>query len=143
MKMILALLLLTPFFCFSQNIPSGVNTILVKNIGFNEICNALLDSGYSIEKKDVELQTVRTETRQYPKLWNATYKVNIRVKDSVAYISATFTSPPEGGLFKDEPVINHTNNKGVTFKKSIDGYIFLLLNDFALAFKRETSYIKK
>lgn len=143
MKYFLFLLFLLPSITNGQNIPADANTIVVKNVTFTEICNALLDSGYVIDKKDSELQTVRTEARQYPKYWNATYKVNVRVKDSAAYISATFTAPPEGGLFKDEIVTNQTNKKGATFKKGMWGYIFLLINDFALSFKKEVSYIKK
>jgi len=143
MKNLLFILFLIHSVTIGQIIPADVNTIVVKNVTFTEICNALLDSGYTIERKDSELQTARTEARQYPKYWNATYKVNVRVKDSAAYISATFTAPPEGGLFKDEIVTNQTTKKGVTFKKGMWGYIFLLLNDFALGFKKEVSYIKK
>jgi len=133
-----------PLYCYVQNAPSDANIIVIKNVGFNpQVCNTLLDSGYSIDKKDNDLHTVRTDTKQYEKYWNATYRVNIRIKDSVAYISATFTARPGGGLFKDEQVSNHTNRKGITLQKSMDGYIFLLLNDFALGFKQEVSYLKK
>jgi|SRR5688572_33339120 len=132
------------FFAFhlsssGQAIPSKANTILVKGVSFTEICTALLDAGYSIEKKDSELQTVRTEPKKYPKYWNATYVVNIRVKDSTAYISGKFTGA-SGGLFKDDPIYNHTNKKGETHEKSMFGYPFLLLNEFAQSFKKEVSY---
>jgi hypothetical protein len=143
MKLLYVLILLAPIYCNAQNIPSEVNTILVKNVKFIDVCNALLDSGYTIEKKDNDLQTVETSIKQYPKLWNATYVVHVRVKDSTAYFSVTYTAPPNGGLFKNETASNLTNKKGVTLKKSLDGYIFLLLNDFALSFKRETRYLKK
>ena len=143
MKKVLLLLFIIPVFCNAQNIPSNVNTILVKNVRFIDVCNALLDSGYTIEKKDNDLQTVETAIRQYPKYWNATYVVHVRIKDSTAYFSATYTASPGGGLFYNEPVVNLTNKKGITFKKSADGYIFLLLNDFALSFNKEISYLKK
>ncbi len=143
MKYIFILLLIFPFFCGAQNIPSSVNTILVKDLKFIDVCNALLDSGYTIEKKDNDLQTVETALRPYPKYWNATYIIHVRVKDSTTYFSVTYTAPPGGGLFKNETAINLTNKKGVTLKKSMDGFIFLLLNDFALSFKNGTSYLKK
>src|SRR5574340_1221919 len=122
--------------CYSQTIPRDANTILVKGVSFTEVCNALLDSGYSIDKKDAELQTVRTEVKNYPKHWNATYVINIRVKDSVAYISGTFTTPPNGGLFKDEPITYITNKKGKAYPKSLSGSAFNWLNQFALSFKK-------
>ena len=56
-------ILLLPFLVNAQNILPDANMIVVKNVGFNEVCNALLDSGYNIEKKDTELKTVRTEPR--------------------------------------------------------------------------------
>jgi hypothetical protein len=129
--------------CVAQNILKDANVITVKGVSFNEVCNALLDSGYVIDKKDSELQTVRTEKKKFPKYWKAIYTVNIRVKDSIAYISGLLTSPPEGGLFVDQPISNHTNSKGKTFPKSMYGYPFLLLNDFALGFKKEVGYLKK
>ncbi len=73
---------------FSQQ--KGDKTIIVKGVSFMEVCTNLLDKGYSIDKKDTELQTVKTEETQYPKFWNAKYRINVRVKDSVAYISGTF-----------------------------------------------------
>jgi len=124
----------------AQLIPKDANTIVVKKVGFLEVCNALLDSGYIISKKDNELQTVSTENKEYPKLWSAAYKIDIRIKDSTAYISGTVTAPPGGGLYINEPLFNHTNKKGITYPKSMFGYAFLLVNDFALSFKKEITY---
>lgn len=143
MKKILLLLLILPVIGLSQNILKDANTIVVKGITFIDVCNKLLDDGYSIDKKDNDLKTVKTEKKEYPKYWNATYIVNIRVKDSSAYISGTYTAPPNGGLFKDEPVTNLCNKRGETYQKSMEGYIFLLLNEFALSFKKEVSYLKR
>lgn len=125
----------------AQSIPRDVNTILISDISFNEVCEALLDANYFIEKKDNELKTVRTEAKNYPKYWNAKYTINIRVKDSIAYISGTFTAA-EGQLYKDEPIFNMTNKKGETLEKSLIGYPFLLLNEFALGLKKVISYSK-
>ena len=140
MKKIIILLNLVPFVVNAQTIPKDADVIIVKKVGFLEVCNALLDSGYTISKKDNELQTVSTENKEYPKLWNATYKINIRIKDSTAYISGTVITPPGGGLYFNEPLFNHTNKKGVTYPKSLFGYAFLLINNFALSFNKEITY---
>lgn len=64
------------------------NTIRVKGVDFLQVCNVLLDAGYVIEKKDNDLQTVKTEFRpgkdknRYMNLC-----LIIRVKDSVAIIT--------------------------------------------------------
>ena len=120
-------------------IPNHSKTIIVKGVSFLQVCNALLDSGYAIEKKDNELQTAATEAKQYPKLWNATYKINIRVKDSVAYLSGTFTGA-NGGLFKGEPVEYLTNKKGQVQSKHLFTYPFLLINYFAKGFNKQIEY---
>lgn len=135
---LIGLFLIFTFNTFSQ-IPPKAKTIVVKGVSFNEVCNKLLDSGYSIDKKDTELQTVRTEERQYPKYWNAKYRINVRVKDSIAIFSGTFTGA-DGGLFKDEPVYYHTNNKGKQYPKSLIGYPFLIINDLVKSFNKPIEY---
>ncbi len=117
------------------------NVIVVKRITFLEFCNALLDSGWTIDKKDNDLQTVRTEPKDYPKYWNGKYLITARVKDSIVYISGFFTLGG-GEIFKGEPVSNQTNKNGKTYPKSAYSYPFLLINQFALSFKKEVSYLK-
>lgn len=141
--------ILFPVLCTAQ-IPRNANTIIVKGVSFSEVCSQLLDKGYSIDKKDDQLQTVRTEPKKYPKYWNAAYKINIRVKDSLAYISATFTAPYENPLtpaankqeplWNNDPVTNRTNNKGKPQSKSLEGYAFSLVNEFALSFNKPVEY---
>ena len=126
------------FHGYSQNILPDANTIIVKNVGFNQVCNALLDSGYKIEKKDADLQTVRTEAKQYPKYWNATYTVDIRVKDSTAFITAKSHS-----TFGEMEISNNCNKKGESRPKSMITYPFLLLSSFATCFKQEVTYEKR
>lgn len=150
MKYTLLFLLLPVTGLAQTTIPPGAKTIIVKGVAFSEVCNALLDSGYSLEKKDAELQVVRTEPKVYPKYWNAAYKINIRVKDSVAYITGTFTAPYEqiftsaanktDPLWNNDPVYNHTNKKGKPYPKSMIGYPFILMNRFAQCFGKEVTY---
>lgn len=132
------------FFAQGQNVLPKANVIVVKGVGFKQVCNALLDSGYIIERKDNDLQTARTEHKMYPKYWDATYSIDIRVKDSVAYFTAKFTSPSDGkGLFKDEPVYNLVNGKGVTHSKSLVAYPFTLIQRFTQGFGKPVEYLKK
>jgi len=44
-------------------------------------------------------------------------------------------------LWKDEKVYNHVNRKGETFPKSMTGYPFLLINDFAKNLGKEITYL--
>jgi hypothetical protein len=142
MKILMLCLLLFPILIRAQNILPDANTITARNVTFLKVCNSLLDSGYVISKKDNDLLTVSTESRQYPHLWNATYKLSIRIKDSCAYITGTLTAPPGGGLFYNEPIKNFTNKKGETKTKSIGGYIFLVMDSFARSLSPEVTYLK-
>ena len=36
----------------AQEIPKNANVILVKGVSFKDVCNRLLDSGYSMQTKD-------------------------------------------------------------------------------------------
>ncbi len=123
-----------------QEIPKKANTIIVHGVTFSEVCNALLDSGYNIDKKDNDLQTVRTEAKQYPKYWNATYIIDIRVKDSIAYISGKLTAPPQGGLFNNEPIFYQTKKDGVPYPKSLFTVAFIWMNNIALSFNKPVEY---
>jgi hypothetical protein len=128
----LILLLILPAFTFAQ--PKNAKTIIVKHATFLQVCGAILDNGYTIDKKDNDLQTVRTEYREYDKLWNMTYCINVRVKDSTAYITGML-----GGSLSGEPIFNQTKN-GETAPKSLFGYGFLKMKAFAESLKGEISY---
>lgn len=119
----------------------GDKTIIVNGVGFLQVCNALLDSGYVLDRKDNELQTAKTEYKMYERGWNAAYSISVRVKDSVAYISGTFNAPGmTGGLFKDDPVTAQINKKGELIWKSLGGYPFLRLKQFAESFNKDLRY---
>ena len=149
MKSIFFLLLSLPVIGFTQ-IPRNANTIIVKGVGFLEVCNALLDSGYNISMKDDALQTAVTEPKVYPKHWNAAYKIYVRVKDSVATLKGTCTAPwvdfltkasnKTDPLWKDDPVYNQANKKGDPYPKSLFTYPFLIINKFALTFGKPVEY---
>lgn len=143
MKRLILLSLIIPLNLMSQQILPNANVIVAKNVTFLQACNALLDSGYIIHFKDNELMTAETDQRQYPKYWNATYRIKIRIKDSCAYITGDFTAPPGGGLFYNERVINRTDKTGKTKPKSVDGSIFILLDAFAHSLSSDITYAKQ
>lgn len=136
MKPLVVLAFISLSYTGHTQIPAKAKTIIVKNVSFTDACNMLLDKGYLIERKDNELQTATTTARPYPSGWNAEYIVSIRIKDSALYITGNFTSPAgtSDALFKNEPLYYRKA------KKSLTGYGFNLLNEFALSFKKDVEY---
>lgn len=128
---------------FSQEIAPNANTIIIKGVTFKQVCMSLLDSGFVIDKKDSDFETVSTKPKEFPKLWNAEYLINVRVKDSVAYISGLFSAPPGGGLFYNSPVYNHCKKNGQPHPKSLARYPFMLINSFAKCFGKPLEYMKQ
>jgi len=103
MKCSFLILFLLPLFTYSQidlellkidtsrHIPNGSNTILVQNSDFLKACNALIDAGFTIDKKDNELKIVQTKEPDrdvwYPFL-------TVRVKNGITIIKAkTYYKP--------------------------------------------------
>lgn len=151
-KYVVILPLLIVISAYSQNIPDKTNTLIIKGATFKEACVALLDKGYTIEKKDDDLQFVRTEPKRYDKKFNAAYTMNIRAKDSVIIIKGTFTAPYDHfltkesnrvELFKDDPLIYRCNKKGEPRSNRIDVYGFMQVVKFAKLFEKEISYTKE
>lgn len=142
-KLFLSLLFsLLTFYSFSQP-QKGTNTIIIHKVGFIEMCTALLDAGFIIAKKDNDLQTINTEYKTYPKMWDGAYSMYVRIKDSTAFITGKFNAPSDGkGLFKDEEISCTMNKKG-ELTTTIMGYGFIQINNFAIGLKKEISYLKK
>jgi hypothetical protein len=137
-------------FSMAQLAPKKANTILVKGVSFLQACNVLLDQGYRIAKKDVDLQTVETEPREYDKSYNAAFVLHIRVKDSVAIITGNYFAPwwdpftknavTTDRLWDNAPIWNQTNRKGDTNEKGMQGYAFSQMSKFAKALGNDISY---
>lgn len=137
------ILLLLPSFSLAQPIPRNANTIVVRGISFAEACGRLLELGYSIESKDNDLMTARTERRLFPDKYNAEYAINIRVADTALYISGTLNAPPGGALFKNEPIVAVLNRKGELSYRDLWGYAFSLMQNYALTFDKKIDYMRK
>lgn len=123
----------------------GDNTIVVKNVGFVEMCNALLDAGYVIEKKDVDLQTVKTEFKEGAgkNKWMKLLLI-ARIKDSTAIITGHWYNsmfPGNKVLGKEFNIENSTDKIEYTIGNPKN--CFKEMNVFALSFGKEVSYSKK
>lgn len=137
---------------FTQTIPKDANLMKVKGISFLQVCNLLLDSGYIIEKKDNELQTVKTEIKEYAKSFNGAFYLQIRVKDSIAFIRAYFTAPwwdpftraanKTDRLWTNELACYTTNNKG-KFRNTLYSYPFVQMIELFKGVCNNCEYIKE
>ena len=99
MKYLFAMLLISPIFCFSQtdlkvleidtsrHIIDEANIIYVHNSDFKKVCNAVLDAGFTIDKKDNELQTIETKEPK-DNVWIPI--LFIRIKDSITIIKPKY-----------------------------------------------------
>lgn len=118
-------------------IPKNTNTIAVKGVSFVEVCTALVDSGYFVIEKDNELQIAKTEPKKYPKYWDGTYIMKVRVKDSIAFFTSTFTVAT---MFRNEEVSYVWKNLS---RKSMVGVPFYIMDRFAKGFNRPVEYLKQ
>ena len=73
----------------SRHIPNGSTTITVSGITFAEMCNAVLDAGLTIDRKDNDLQTLST-TFSKKEVWEPV--IFIRVKDNIAVLRSEIYS---------------------------------------------------
>ncbi len=90
MKQLLFALLILPIGLNAQEPAKGTTKIIVKNVTYNDAVQALIASGYMIDKSDKDLQLITTqamETKRMP----CTYKLQIVIqKDSSAIITGVF-----------------------------------------------------
>lgn len=152
MRLIIAFLLLAGT-AAAQTIPNKANLVKVKGVTFAQVCNVLLDSGYVIEKKDAELQTAITEMREYKNSYNAAFKIRIRVKDSVATMTAYFTAPwsdpftkniaKTDRLWQDVQAFAVVDKKGNIKKNQLNIYPFMRLMGIAKALGGEVEYLRE
>lgn len=125
----LVLCLLIPVLSLAQS--KGVNTITVKGVGFMQVCNALLDAGYMIDKKDNDLQTAETKFKDGTgKAKLCKLRLLVRVKDSTAIISGHYYNV----LFNNLEYIVYNKESGPCFEE---------MNRFAISFGKEISYYKQ
>jgi len=141
MKKLFLLIMLSPLFVHSQDIPKNANTIIIKGVSFEQVVNNLLDSGFKIDKIDKEYHTVKTEYRKVctdcvPELY-----LDVRVKDSIATITGKWKST--ANLFF--PATTNENAYIFEIKNERDKVpkrCFAIMNNFAKALNSQISYSK-
>ena len=74
--------------------------------------------------------------------FTAFYTVNVRIKDSIAYISGKVTAPENGLVYKDATVFCVLTKDGKIKERDIMGYAFLKLNELAESLGGEVKYVK-
>jgi hypothetical protein len=142
---IFLLILFTLFSLISGAQEKGDNTIIVKGVGFDQVCQMLLDKGFVIEKKDSDLQTVKTEfkTGTGKNKWMK-HLMNIRVKDSIATITGQwyntmFLGSNLGGQQQTiETLVDETK-----YTSGNPRACFNEVKEFALAFGKPVEYRKQ
>jgi len=139
--------LFIPLASFSQEIiPKKSNAIEVYGVSFKEVANKLLDFGYTFDKIDSNYQTIKTDFKE-GKGKNKWMKLRllVRVVDS----SATFT-----GEWYNTMLIGYTfggarhsnidnSVEKIEFKSVNPKNCFIEMNEVAISFKKEISYLIK
>lgn len=127
-KIILAITFSVGFLFAEAQIPKGANVIKIKDASFKEIATALLDAGYSFYKIDSNYQTLRTELK-YIKDYLIQIRLEVRVKDSTAFLKGAWESPASSGLLMIEN--QKWKSAQITFGE---------MNRFALSFNKPVEY---
>jgi hypothetical protein len=118
----------------------GDNVIIVKNVSYETACKTLLNEGFIIDKRDAELQTVKTEPKSTKGFWLFVIVVNIRIVDSSARITTTFTM---GDFLINEP-LGYPATKGGKYQgKSASAQGWEVVDGLARKMGSEIEYIKE
>jgi len=141
-KCVVFTILLVALNAYSQDIPKKANTILIKGVSFKDVETVLLDKGYSFEKVDSNLQTLKTDNKEGSgKTKGLKFHYYVRVKDSTASVRGEWFNPSVIGttfLGVQSNVENSTfkiENTGAA-KKCFDE-----MNQLALSFKKPVEYL--
>lgn len=116
----------------TRHIPDGANTITVKNVSFLEVCNAVLDAGLVIDRKDNDLQTFNT---RYNKLDPSEPVVFGRVSNGTLILRSEFCT----GAFGCMPSLYKEKRNGNPVK---DGrtYGFMIAYKIASNLKKDITF---
>lgn len=109
-----------------------------------QVCTALLDAGYVIDKKDNDLYTVKTEFKQGTgkNKWMKLL-IKARVKDSVATLTGDWYNTMALGqkLFGNEQTIESLTMK-TEYTYGNPKNCFKEMQKFALSFSKPVEYLK-
>lgn len=131
---ILAIFLIISMASYGQG--KGTNTITISNVSFDQVVNALLDSGLQIKQIDKDFKTI--QTKPYGDYEMSIY---VRVKDGTATVTGQFIQARMifdiAQYYNEYPTgggINHNKMMVKTFE---------WMDNFAKSFHTEVSYAKK
>lgn len=112
----------------------GDNTIQVKEVSFDVACDNLLNQGFLIDKKDMDLQTVKTEFKSGSgkNKWMK-FLLTVRVKDSTAIIKGEWAN----SLDNERSVFSIQNTNGNPKA------CFNEMKEFALSFGKKVYYSRQ
>lgn len=143
MKAIVVFILLVPILAYSQG--KGDNTVIVKGVGFLQVCNALLDAGFIIDKKDDGLQTAKTEfkTGKGKNKWMKLL-LTVRVKDSSVIITGQWYNTMGIGskILGQEQTIENSTYK-IENTSGNPKACFKEMKNFALSLNKPVEYSKQ
>lgn len=134
MRAIVILLLFLCQYCVAQP-PKNVTTIIVKNVDYKKVANALLDKGYFIDRGDSELGTIITKERRLSNM-AAHILIHARIIDSTAHITGEIKSMFT--LFDTPPTYHKILNKGM--KGSDMKMAFNEMNEIGLLLSKNPEY---
>lgn len=133
--------------CFVNGQEKGTNKIIVSGVSFDSVIYKLLDAGYFIDKRDSTLKTVTTLPKRFFEKPSSNMYLQIRVRDSVAYIT---------GMFNMDVVMNNVLGLDLTFdyrsfdpienkgmKGSVMKISFIKMDEFAKSFNKPVEYKKE
>lgn len=91
MKAIWVVLFITIWSCANaQDIPKGMNIIVVGGTCFDSVVAKVLDNGFFFQTKDTVTKSLTTQPKYWSGGMGGNVIINIRVKDSTAYISGLY-----------------------------------------------------
>jgi DNA-directed RNA polymerase subunit RPC12/RpoP len=126
-QLAVALLMFMSLNISGQTILKHANIIKITGIDYLTVANALLDKGYTIEKSDKELGTIRTDKKYACPDCSVMVIFDIRIKDSVATFKGKWIN---GGI--TESISNE--------KWPAPRYAFNAMNDLAKALGKPIEY---
>ena len=139
-----------PLLTFSQEAPKGTNLIKVKGVSFKEVAETLLDQGYTFMKIDSNFNTITTDPKDNSRRTSGMIQINIRVKDSVAFITGycgwtagDFTDNPgyTGDKLLDVALGGKGEIRNVGMKRSILKDSFGAIDKFAKSLGGKIEYV--
>ena len=123
----------------SRHIPENAKVIYINNSDFKSACNAILDQGFTIDKKDNELQfaeTIHPGLNEALPEWKPI--ITLRIKDGRTILRAKIFS----SVYKDYIEAFNRSNKNGKPQKNAYVYAFMMCYKIAKSLGNEITFSK-